>query len=308
MEYGFFLPHVPPHVLETMAVSAEKAGFDLLYTDDHLMSPFADMTPDFQGCYESWTSMAYLAGKTGRIRLSHMVLVPGFRGPALLAKMAATLDLLTSGRLDLTVGAGWYEKEFHAYDIPWEKHKERLMREREAVQLIRALWTEGEVTFEGRYYQLRQATVFPKPYQQPHPPIWIGGDSRRSRELAAELGDGWLMHGHAPLEIEKLIAGIMPLLAGRKGEFGFGTAVFCLMGENKDVAESKLRRIIPDHTWNDFMKARIRDEIRWRIVGTPDDCRARINEYAAAGVTRLILIFLDPADVEWFSRDVLPAR
>ena len=159
MELGFFLPHVPPDMLRNMAIMADSAGFDFMCSDDHLMSPFSAMTPDFEGCYESWTSMAYLAGKTEKIKVSHMVLIPSFRNPAVLAKMAATLHMITKGRLDLTVGAGWYENEFNAFNIPWENHNERIKREEEAIRIIREMWTGDKVTFDGEFYKLNNASL-----------------------------------------------------------------------------------------------------------------------------------------------------
>jgi FMNH2-dependent dimethyl sulfone monooxygenase len=306
LKLGLFVPHAPANVFETFAVKADSSGFDFICCDDHLMSPFSPMTPDFQGCYEAWTAMAYLAGKTRRVKLSHMVLVPAFRTPGVLAKMAATLDLLSGGRLILTVGAGWYQKEFQAYSVPWEKHSLRIRREREAIEIIRSLWTEGELTFEGEYYTLRGATVIPKPLQSPSPPIWIGGDSRQSMELAVELGDGWLMHGHSPEEVRRMVLKAKPMIRRRGEVFSFCTAHFVLMGADQEKAEAKLRQIIPEKTWKDFMKAGIRKEIKHRISGTPRECLSRLREYADAGVTHLICIFLDPLDLDLFAKEVLP--
>lgn len=306
MKLGLFLPHAPPDVFKTLAINADHAGFDFICCDDHLISPFSPMKPGFEGCYEAWTAMAYLAGKTEKINLSHMALVPSFRGPALLAKMAATLDILSNGRLFFTVGAGWYRREFEAYNLPWESHVERIQREREAIKVIRSLWTNKTANFEGKFYTLREASICPRPLQKPGPPIWVAGDSRRSMELAAELGDGWLMHGHSPGEVQRMIAKIKPILGEREKHFSFGTAHFLLMGLDKEKADQKLHQIIPENTWNDFMKARIRQEIKHRISGSPKACLKRLNEYSEAGLGHLILIFLDPVDVETFIREVLP--
>jgi alkanesulfonate monooxygenase SsuD/methylene tetrahydromethanopterin reductase-like flavin-dependent oxidoreductase (luciferase family) len=306
LKFGFFLPHVPSPGLETLALKADVAGFDFICCDDHLMSPFSSMAPDFEGCYEAWTTMAYLAGKTKSVKLSHMVLVPTFRGPAVLARMASTLDVLSGGRLILTTGAGWFQKEFEAYHIPWEGHKERIGREREALQIIRALWTEDVVTFHGKYYSLTEADSFPRPLQKPCPPIWVGGDSKQSMNVAAELGDGWLMHGHYPEEVDRMIARMRPLLGQKADDFVFGTALFALMGPTREKADEKLRKVIPEKTWNDFMNADIRKEIKHRISGPPQDFVGRLRQYQAAGVNRIILIFLDPADVDLFVKEVLP--
>ena len=266
MELGFFLPHLPREAFINLAISAENIGFDFICCDDHLMSPFEPEETDF-GCYEAWTSMAYLAGKTEKIRLSHMVLIPSFRGPALLANMGATLDLLSGGRLILTIGAGWFEKEFNAYNIPWEGHNGRIKREREAVKIIQSLWKGTYTSFDGEFYQLS-----PKPVQKPAPPIWISGDSTPRMELAAELGDGWQLHGHSPEEVSRMISRIAPLLDKGKEDFAVGSSHVVIMDKDKEKAYTKLRKMIPPETWDRFMTADIRLEIKHRISGSPEDC------------------------------------
>lgn len=306
MKLGFFLPHSDREIFEATALRAEAAGFDFLCCDDHLMSPFAPEDEEDFGCYEAWTAMAYLAGKTRTIGLSHMVLVPTFRGPALLAKMAATLDQLSNGRLILALGAGWYEREFEAYDLPWEEHRERIAREREAVQVIRALWTEPQVAFDGRYYRLRGASVGLKPLQESGPEIWIAGDSRPSMELAAELGDGWMLHGRRPEEATRMIGAIEPLLQGREDAFEIALSVAVVIDKDEGTARDRLRGMIPPSVWELFMKADIKKEIQGGIYGPPEHCLDQIRAYAKAGVTSLTVIFFSPRDVDVFSAEVLP--
>lgn len=305
MELGFFVPHLPREGFVNLAMKAESIGFDFICCDDHLMSPFEPGDTGF-GCYEAWTAMAYLAGKTEKIRLSHMVLVPGFRGPALLANMGATLDVLSGGRLILTVGAGWFEREYEAYHLPWEGHDARIKREREAVKIIQALWTENHVSFEGQFYKVKDATLSPKPLQKPTPPIWISGDSKPSMELAAELGDGWQLHGHSPEEVSRMISRIRPLLGKGKEDFGVGSAHVVILDKDKEEAYAKLKRMIPPETWDRFMTADIRLEIKHRISGSPKECIERIKEYRETGLNRLIFIFFDPNDIDLFAREVLP--
>lgn len=306
MKLGFFLPHLPPPAFEAMAAQAEALGFDAICCDDHLMNPFDPEDGDNFGCYEAWTAMAYLAGRTRKIKLDHMVLVTAFRGPALLAKMAATLDVLTGGRMRLTVGAGWYEREFKAFNIPWENHKQRIEREREEVMIIRRLWTEPQVSFSGRYYALQTAAVNPKPVQYPGPPIVIAGDSRRSMELAAELGDGWLMHGRTPEEAERAVTHIRPLLGDRADTFDIATAVVVVLGNDERHARQKFRQTVPQATWDLFMQADIKKEIRGGIYGPPRHCRDMLMAYSEAGITALTIVFPDPEDANLFAAEVLP--
>jgi len=206
----------------------------------------------------------------------------------------------------LTVGAGWYEKEFDAFNLSWENHNERIKREEEAIQIIRKMWTGEKMSFNGDYYTLNNASLDIKPMLKPLPGIWVGGDSKMSMELAAKQGGGWLMHGHSPEEVETMVSKITSILGDKKENFGIGTAHFVLFGEDKDKAYEKMRKIIPEKTWDDFMKAGIRMEIKHRISGKPEECIERIKLYKDAGVNRLITIFLDPADVGVFVEDVMP--
>ena len=235
-----------------------------------------------------------------------MVLVPTFRGPGLVAKMGATLDLFSGGRMDLSVGAGWFEREFQAYGFNWLGHKQRIEREREEVQIIKALWTEPQVSFAGKYYRLENAEVTPKPLQKPAPPIWIGGDSRRSMKLAAELGDGWLVHSHQPDEIDRMFKNIRPMLGDRADGFGLGAAAFVIMGSDPDEATRKMKRMITPEIWERFQAAGIRHELNNRVSGNAQQCLDRLKAYEAVGMTRFILIFLDPEDAERFAQDVMP--
>ncbi len=309
LEMGFFVPPVPPDQFIQMALRAEEVGYDFITCDDHMIYPFgAPFDEDDQdyGIHEAWTAMTYLAGATSRISVSHMVLVTTFRGPGLLAKMGATLDLFSGGRMDLTVGAGWFEREFKAFNFPWEEHKGRLEREREAVQIIKSLWTEPRVSFKGKYYQLENAEITPKPLQKPTPPIWIGGDSKRSMELAADLGDGWLVHAHQPDEIGRMFQNIRPLLGDKAEGYGLGAAAFVIMGSDPEDATRKMKQMISPEVWERFQMAGIKHELNNRVSGNSQQCLDRIKEYEKVGMNRFIFIFLDPEDSERFAEEVMP--
>ncbi len=306
MQFGCFLPNVPPDFLKDIAMMADSLGFDCLWGSDHLMSPFPPVLPDYPGYHEAWTTICYLAGMTKNIRLSHQALVTAFRNPGLLASMASTLDNLTQGRLILTTGAGWYQPEFEAFGIPWLRHAERIKREREAIQIIRSLWTKEKVTFRGTYYKLVNAAMDPKPYQTPCPPIWVAGDSRRSMELAAELGDGWFMHGHSPEEIARMISKIAPLLQEKNGSMTFATSVFISMGSNREEADKKMHAVIPEDAYRAFLAAPVSLELKHRILGPPGDCVKRLKQYSDAGIEHMVLVFIDPEDIKIFAQQVIP--
>lgn len=309
LELGFFIPPAPPEEFIKMALRAEEVGYDFITCDDHMIYPFGAPFGEGEqeyGVHEAWTAMTYLAGATSKISVSHMVLVTTFRGPGLIAKMGATLDLFSGGRMDLTVGAGWFEREFRAFGFPWEGHKERVEREGEAVRIIRSLWSEPSVSVEGKYYRLDRAEITPKPLQKPTPPIWIGGDSKRSMKVAAELGDGWLVHAHQPHDISRMFQGIRPLLRHKAEGYGLGMAAFVIMGSDPEAATGKVKEMIPPEVWKRFQMAGIKHELNNRISGNSQQCLDRIKEYEKVGLNRLICIFLDPEDAERFAQEVLP--
>jgi alkanesulfonate monooxygenase SsuD/methylene tetrahydromethanopterin reductase-like flavin-dependent oxidoreductase (luciferase family) len=139
---------------------------------------------------ESWTTLAALSSITKTIRLGTMASCNSFRNPSLLAKMAATLDVISNGRLELGIGAGVQESEHLAYGMPFPKSKERIMRLNEAVEVIKKMWTEEKASYTGKFYQVKDAACFPKPVQKPHPPITIaGGGEKLTLKVTAKHAD-----------------------------------------------------------------------------------------------------------------------
>jgi F420-dependent oxidoreductase-like protein len=207
VRFGIFVPQGwildlvdiadPVEQFETMsrvAQAAERLGFDSVWLFDHFHTYH---TPVLETTFECWTSMAALARDTSRIRLGQMVTCNGYRNPALLAKMASTVDVLSHGRLDFGIGAGWYEHEYLAYGYAYPPVPERLRMLDEALQVVTAMWTEPYATFEGTHYRVAGAINEPKGVQTPHPPIWIGGSGEKvTLRLAARYGDATNFGGH----------------------------------------------------------------------------------------------------------------
>jgi alkanesulfonate monooxygenase SsuD/methylene tetrahydromethanopterin reductase-like flavin-dependent oxidoreductase (luciferase family) len=162
---------------------------DELFAFDHLMPIFSDPNGP---CFEGWTLLSSLAGKTSRAKVGLLVTGNTYRNPALVAKMAATVDHATEGRLILGMGAGWFEREHEAYGFPFYTPGKRARRLVEAVEVIKLLFTQGESSLDGKYYTLRSAPFAPKPVQKPHPPILIGGMGPKVvQPLAARSADVW---------------------------------------------------------------------------------------------------------------------
>ncbi|MFX1512175.1 MAG: LLM class F420-dependent oxidoreductase [Promethearchaeota archaeon] len=173
--------------VEQIALEGEKAGYDSIWSSDHF---FLDDKSEERNCMECWTLLAALAVKTTKIRLGTLVTCNSYRYPAVLAKMAATVDMISNGRLFFGFGAGWKEIEYDAYGISFPSLKERMDRMEEAIQIIRLLWTEPKTSFEGRYYSIKDAFAAPKPVQKPMPLIMIGGDGeKRTLRMVAKYAD-----------------------------------------------------------------------------------------------------------------------
>jgi len=179
-------------VMEQFWRTADELGFHSVANYDH----FYGLTDNAGPTLEGWTSLAAMATVVRRARVSCMVSGVTYRNPAVLAKMAVTVDHISGGRMDFGLGAGWHEAEHHAYGIEFPKAGARVTMLDEALTLIKRLWTEGSVTFEGRFYTLRDALCEPKPVQRPRPPIVVGGEKPKMLTVIARHADEWNAPSH----------------------------------------------------------------------------------------------------------------
>ena len=228
MKFGFYLPNqgptARPDPLAEIARRGDRLGYDSMVVGDHILVPKSIDSPypytvggEFPSAgsgefLEQLTVLTFLAGITENIRLVPSVMIVPYRNPLLTAKMLATLDVLSKGRLTLGVGVGWMEEEFQALDTP--PFAERGAVTDEYLQAFKELWTSDSPTFEGKYCRFSNISLLPRPVQKPHPPIWVGGQSRRAMRRAATLGNGWHPVGAipaAPLEPEQLAQDLVSL-------------------------------------------------------------------------------------------------
>ena len=182
-----------PAAIRDWAQAAEDLGYEYIEVPDHVFGATArnGWTPRYDAFapfHETFTTMAYLAATTKTIKLSSGVLILPQRQTGLVAKQAAEVDLLSDGRLRLGVGVGWNHVEYEALDCEW---KTRGIKQAEQIEVLRKLWTEELVTFEGRFHKYNEVTIVPSPKQRPIP-IWIGGSADSVIKRAAKLGDGWM--------------------------------------------------------------------------------------------------------------------
>jgi F420-dependent oxidoreductase-like protein len=155
-----------------IAKLAEELGFDSLWVYDHVHNV---PRPANEAVFECWTVMAAISQLTSRIRLGQMVGCTSYRNPALLAKITSTVDVISGGRLDWGIGAGWYENEYRSYGYEFPKPAQRIKMLEETVEIVTRMWTEPTATFKGEHYEVSRAYCDPKPLQQPRPPVLIGG-------------------------------------------------------------------------------------------------------------------------------------
>lgn len=301
----------PFDVFVRLARHAESAGFDAAYVVDHLYLPperysgYSWTDPNQPYFLEAWTVLAALAQATHRIRLGPQVSPTTFRHPSMLAKMGATVDLISNGRLVLQLGTGWHKEEHQAYGFPFdERFGTRFEAMLEAVQIVRGLWTtDGPFTFEGEHFQVREAPFYPKPVQKPSPPIWFGGGGRKVRTAIARYGDGWspamsLAEGVGVQEYTNTLTEIRSLAEsfGRDpASIAAGLLCTTAIHEDRDRA-AELASVL--HRRVDYRDMSL-DEMRRRgllVWGTPDDCLRAIEGYIAAGARNFTLNFVPFGD------------
>src|SRR3989440_11593602 len=253
VQYGLLVPQGwrmdlvgiadPVEAYETMtrvALEADALGYDSIWLFDHFHTV---PTPTQEVTFECWTSTAALARDTKRVRIGQMVTCNGYRNPALLAKMASTNDVLSRGRLDFGIGAGWYEHEFRAYGYDFPDGPTRLRQLRDAVQIILKMWTDDEAVFEGRYHQVHGAINQPEGVQKPHIPLLIGGGGEQvTLKLVAQYADACNISGDVPTIQHKLaILKQHCETVGRDYESIHRTAaVACAIGETDEEARAKI--------------------------------------------------------------------
>ena len=286
---------------------AEELGYDSVWLYDHFHNV---PRPSHEAVFECWTTVAAISQVTSRVRLGQMVGCTSYRNPGLLAKITSNVDVMSGGRLDWGIGAGWYQHEYEGYGYEFPAPKVRIGMLRETVEIVKSMWTEPDTTYDGRYYDLRGAQCDPKPVQKPHPPIWIGGGGEQlTLRVVARHAD-------------------CSNFGGRPEEFAHKCEV--LRQHCKDVGRDydEIRK-----TWSPEMliretEAELDDldvstlhgsqawgrepKESWRagnLVGTPEQVAEKIRTYVDLGCTGFVPWFPDyPEDttLRLFAEKVLP--
>jgi F420-dependent oxidoreductase-like protein len=275
------------------ATTAEEVGFHAVWLPDH----FQTVPPSRAYLFESWTVLAALAAGTERIRIGQLVSGNGYRNPALQAKMASTVDVLSKGRLTFGIGAGWYERDYEAYGYPFSDGPDRLRQLREALQIIRSLWTNDVTSFDGKYYRLVEAVNQPRGVQQPRIPMMIaGGGEKVTLKLVAEYADFCnVMESPAAAERKFSILRDHCATVGRDyDDITRTVTTACLIADTDEEAAAALPPGMGAFYPGDFGS--------YLLYGSLDTVRRRIEAYEAAGVEELIVGFHDATNPEAIRR------
>jgi len=294
--------------IQAAVVECEQLGFDSFWVSDHLILGFDG------SILECWTVLSALASITKKMRLGTLVLCNSHRHPSITAKMVATLDVISNGRLDFGIGAGWNQSEQGAYGITWNPSaRARINQMMEGIEIAKRMWTEEKPSFKGKYYEIRNAVCNPKPIQKPHPPIWIGGKGEKIMlRVVAKYANGW---NTPPLPVETY-ANKLDVLKKHCLDVGtdfnsIGKSIeerIIIGRDEKEVTDTlhKGNIFVPKVTIQLLKDARGLSEVF--IIGTPDECIKRIDEYVNVGVTHLMFWFLDFSSmkgIRLFAKEVI---
>ena len=326
MEFGAFIPQGWRHdlvgidpsdqwpTMQRVAWQAEQLGSDSVWVYDHFHTV---PVPTQEPTYEAWSLMAALATVTERVRLGQMCTCNGYRPPAYLAKVAASIDVISSGRVDMGIGGGWYEHEYNAYGYPFPRPAVRLRELDEAVQIMRLMWTEDEATFEGDHYTLDGAICQPKPINGSIP-VWIaGGGEQFTLETAAKYADytnfGQTIENftHKSEVLERHCERVGRDYGDITRSANFNIAI----GETEADVQRRLdwyrghfTPIVGEERAAKMIDGNLISS--GGIAGTPDQVVERLSSWRDAGMEYAIVYFqeaaYDASSLELFAREVVP--
>lgn len=277
---------------KSIVISADKIGFDSLYAYDHLIPFFKDDI--HKNIFECFILLSATATITKSIKIGQVVTCNSYRNPALLAKMVSTLDVISNGRMELGIGAGWYEKEYLAYGYDYSSHLERINQLDESLSVIRDMWTKKSASFEGHYYNLKDAVCNPKPVQKPHPTIMVGGSGEKYLlKVVAKHADRYNIFFGTPDEIKRKITILKDHCRniGRDHkDIQYSVVLPCIITESEeDISQIVARYKRRDKTvkqYLDFLVGGI-------TIGTPEKIVDGLNQYIEHGVSHFIIQFKD---------------
>ena len=303
MRFGIAIPQYvtgggfDPAALRGFLTRAEELGFEGAWTGEQVLGTMPHLGP--------LEVMAYAAACTERIRIGCAALITSLHSPVHLAKSLSTLDQLSGGRLDVAIATGGRFRPFAAFGVDPATFVARFT---EGLELMRALWAKDRFDFDGRFWQLENGAMEPKPVQKPHPPIWFGAGGPASLRRAVRLGDGFLGAGSTTTEAFAGHVQVIRTALADQGRdpasFPIAKRVYIAVDDDPARARERIAAAL-DELYGYFG---LRDLGAVAIAGTPDDCAAGLREVAAAGAEMIVLnpMFDDAAQMERLTAEVLP--
>lgn len=302
MNFGFYLPDsgplATPDVITRLASAAEEMGYGILAVSDHIVMPTGIDSvypyeedgewPGGMDCLETLTTLSFIAARTSKARLLSSVLVLPYRPPVLTAKILATIDVLSKGRLILGLGVGWMKEEFEALGSP--PFEERGAVSDEYIEVFKTLWTEQHPAIAGKYTQFSNVDFQPKPVQKPHPPLWVGGESAPALRRTARIGDVWYPISSSPrfpvATVDQLTNSMTKIRAHAES-----------IGRNPDTIGVAYNPsgYSPGESHTDAQGERL------PFTGTHHQIADDIKRFEAAGVQDMIMSFAGVSVDDWLS-------
>ena len=291
--------------IKNFVLKAEELGFESVWLSDHF---FTFPTPSSKSYLEVLSLLSALAAVTSKIRLGTMVIGNSYRLPSMLAKITSTIDNVSNGRLEFGIGAGWFEPEYDAYGYPYPKASTRIEQLKEAVHIIKLMWTQESPSFEGKHYKISEAICSPLPVQKPHPPITIGGEGERILGVVAVEADRWNFRGffatleefrEKTLELDRICKNI-----GRDPSTIERSIAGLLLTDTDDIRLkeklSNMTRMRPGLTVEDLRSK--------GFSGSPEECVVRLQKFVGEGAGYFMLGRIDVSQLEMvMDRIVKPA-
>ncbi|MGA9770874.1 MAG: LLM class flavin-dependent oxidoreductase [Blastocatellia bacterium] len=337
MRFGFWMPifggwlrNVEDEQMEAtfdynkrLAVRAEKIGYDITLLAELNLNDIKGATAPVMEC---WTTAAALASVTEKLELMNAIR-PGFRLPAITAKMAANIDQISNGRFSLNIVSAWWEQEMREYGGQWVAHDERYERTREFIEVMDGMWSKDEFSYEGSYYKVDKAHLEPKPVRKPRPTLYAGGESEDAKQMISRYCDGYLMHGDPAENVRPKVED----MEGRRRALGlpsmtYGIAAYAICRESDAEVKKEIDRItdVKDTAgyfgFKDFTtQSKLERELSLRdysvsnrglrtgLTGTPEQIAERIMQLREAGV-EMLLMQMSPMqeEMERFAEEVIP--
>ncbi|MFB5600534.1 MAG: TIGR03560 family F420-dependent LLM class oxidoreductase [Nitrososphaeraceae archaeon] len=275
-----------------ISLAAERIGYDSLYAYDHFI-------PHFRGdieknIFECFTLLSSIASITNRIKIGQVVMCNSYRHPSLVSKMISTLDIISNGRMEIGVGAGWFEEEYNAYGYDFPSNALRISQLDEALIVIKKLLSEDRASFNGNHYRISNAICNPKPIQKPHPVIMIGGAGEKYLlKVVAKHANRYNLFFGTPQDIKKKISvlnGYCRDIGRDLEEIEYSIVLPCIIGESEEIVKKIL---LKNKRKDKSMKQYLEYLVDGITVGTPEKIIRGLNEYIDQKVTHFIIHFLN---------------